>query len=356
MTHAVCSFNFEGLVPREPEAINQIGVNNNLTSVLRAAQLAPQSPNGASKGGGDSFQTGSTELNVQVTPSQLGSPEFQKKLAEYSSAGIRVHVEMVPEGTKVVALRGLNEPEPQAPPAAAATSTPPAPAAAPAAPLTTAQKTAEAAVLTAGTGCALAVGLGSALLGAAGAAVLSSTMTLGAGAAVEMLAHGGAIGALGATLAAGGVLAKVQILTAALATGVGGGAIGFSLGKVLGKVLALVPAGLLGGTKGGLAVLSAGGDKKPPKSVRPNGFTGLGVAVGMMSGAAGGFLGGAGLVAAGTPFAQTLSLAHLGTPGIVAGGLGALALGVAGALGAKTVVDHASRTAAALHAKSSATP
>lgn len=354
LTHAVRWFSFERLVPRESGAINQIGVNNSLTS-MRSAQATPKSPGAGQSGGSDSFQ-GTGELNVQVTPSKLGSAKFQQTLAEYSAAGIAVHVELVPEGTKVPDFRGLNEPDP--PPQPAASPTPPP--AQSATPPTAIESMGRAVVDTSGIAGALTAGAAAGVLGAVGGALIGCMLHNGGVGMGEMLAQVGVIGAVGATFMKGAIMAKAAMVIGAVTAAIGGGAIGHSLGRLLGKSAVLPPVILLGGPAGAKAVLKDGPKPQTATGKRLHPIASAMMGTGMMTGMAGGFVGGVSLLAAGTPFAQTLSMAPLGTAGLVAGCLGALTLGVAGALGAKKLteaaVDGLSQATAAVNLPTATTP
>lgn len=159
----------------------------------------------------------------------------------------------------------------------------------------------------------IGAGLG-AYAGSLGGAVVGSALGGGVGVVLGALAHSSPLGWVSTSFATAGTLGRVGIVLGAGAGVVGG----WSIAQRLGGPKETAPT------------------QEPPQGVAKAVAAGV-AGTGLLAGATGGFLGAAGLVGAGKVaagwLAGNLSWAAAGHAALVAGAVGAVAMGTAGAMG-----------------------
>lgn len=191
-------------------------------------------------------------------------------------------------------------------------------------------------------GGGLALSLGGAMVGGiVGGSLGSAVATLQADGPISFLGH--AFSNMGSAISVGSTIGSVAGI-------VGGGALGLKVGSNIARTAAFVPGAIVGGIQGAANPGSVPpADKKAPKDpghqqelhgVFKAGAK-LGGGIGILSGAAGGFVTGATLTAAGAlvtdvaqgDFTMKNFVSQLGTTALIGGGIGALAGGTIGGMG-----------------------
>lgn len=191
-------------------------------------------------------------------------------------------------------------------------------------------------------GGGLALSLGGAMVGGiVGGSFGSAVATLQADGPISFLGH--AFSNMGSAISVGSTIGSVAGI-------VGGGALGLKVGSNIARTAAFVPGAIVGGIQGAANPGSVPpAEKKDPKDpghqqelhgVFKAGAK-LGGGIGILSGAAGGFVTGATLTAAGAlvtdvaqgDFTMKNFVSQLGTTALIGGGIGALAGGTIGGMG-----------------------
>lgn len=191
-------------------------------------------------------------------------------------------------------------------------------------------------------GGGLALSLGGAMVGGiVGGSLGSAVAALQADGPISFLGH--AFSNMGSAISIGSTIGSVAGI-------VGGGALGLKVGSDVARAAAFVPGAIVGGIQGAVNPGSIPPAEKtePKKPEHQQELRGLfktgakvGGGIGILSGAAGGFVTGATLTAAGAlvtdvaqgDFTMKNFMSQLGTTALIGGGIGALAGGTIGGLG-----------------------
>lgn len=191
-------------------------------------------------------------------------------------------------------------------------------------------------------GGGLALSLGGAMVGGiVGGSLGSAVASLQADGPISFLGH--AFSNMGSAISIGSTIGSVAGI-------VGGGALGLKVGSDVARAAAFVPGAIVGGIQGAVNPGSVPPAEKtePKKPEHQQELRGMfktgakvGGGIGLLSGAAGGFVTGATLTAAGAlvtdvaqgDFTMKNFMSQLGTTALIGGSIGALAGGTIGGLG-----------------------
>ncbi len=204
---------------------------------------------------------------------------------------------------------------------------------------------------------ALATTIGGLYMGVLGGAIVGGALGGGLGPVFGAISGNGALGFLSTSFKTLGMAAKAGVVLGGVAGAAGTWSVGQTVGEVAGKAVAFVPGAVVGaigavgkkanevatGEPGGGAAPTPKPPSKPQKTdlnqmggVAKTIAAGVG-GFGMLAGAAGGFVAGAGIASTGSLvnglLAHNVSLANITGAAMFGGAVGAAAMGVMGAVG-----------------------
>lgn len=203
----------------------------------------------------------------------------------------------------------------------------------------------------------LATTIGGLYMGVLGGAIVGGALGGGIGPVLGAVSGHGAMGFLSTSFHTLGTLAKAGVVLGGCAGAAGTWSVGKTLGEVAGKTAAFVPGAAWGaisaiGKKANEAATGQPGGgvtppappPAPPEAVDLNQMSGVGKTIaagvggfGLLAGAAGGFVAGAGIASTGNLIngllAHNVSLSNVTGAALFGGGVGAVAMGVLGAVG-----------------------
>lgn len=207
---------------------------------------------------------------------------------------------------------------------------------------------------------AIATSIGGLYMGVLGGAIVGGMLGGGLGPVFGALSSHGAMDFLSTSFHTMGVAAKAGVVLGGLSGAAGSWSVGQSIGELGGKAAGFVPGavagavGALGKKANEIATGENGGDAVNPNAPQPkphahpitdlNQMSGVGKTLaagvggfGLLAGAAGGFVAGAGVASTHSLVSGLLvhnvTLANLTGAAMVGGGVGAAAMGVLGAVG-----------------------
>lgn len=209
----------------------------------------------------------------------------------------------------------------------------------------------------------LATTIGGLYMGVLGGAIVGAALGGGIGPVFGAIGGNGALGFLSTSFQTMGLAAKVGVVLGGAAGAAGSFSVGQKVGEVAGKAVMFVPGAAVGaiGALGKKAEEIATGEgqgtgpvaPQPHQPAKPQDLNKMGgvsktIAAGiggfgMLAGAAGGFVAGAGIASTGSLvnglLAHNVSLANIGGAAAFGGAIGAVGMGVLGAVGGWKLVQ-----------------